>query len=571
MTTWRRFGAGVAVLALLSLVVLGGAPASSDANADGSFAATKTVTRTYLNADGSVTLVDSRNVTVNVSQTTSLRGRQDVQVSWTGAHPTGGIQVDPNSALAPTAEYPMAILECRGTEDGTGANKVDPTTCWTHASASRFIANSNIAFGPWRVDEYASDAQRGTAVGSPSPAPSTCPSIDDSRWVPFVAADGTVYPYGSNGCGGLPPEDFQVDTGNSAVPPNTTFAATGTDGTGTAKFDLWTEAEDASLGCSATVPCTLEVIPIMGVSCDPYGVSPGLSAGNIPDSDAAADAVAQCETTGNYQPGSFATGQSGKQAVSGALWWSASNWRNRIAVPLSFAPVSDACDSNSAGAATSVYGSELMVEATNQWSPKFCSDSSLFKFTHVQTSEPLARSTLQSGSISGAFTSDPPDTPYTVPTVQAPVAVTGFAVSYNIDDENQHPVTNLRMDARLLAKLLTESYGAVVAMQVKGSPVQNNPVNITQDPEFQALNPGISFEGGDPGPASLIALLSQSDVTEAVTAYINADPEARAWLDGKPDPWGMVINSGLRGHQSAGQPLATPRRLHPGPRLGQPL
>ena len=33
----------------------------------------------------------------------------------------------------------------------------------------------------------------------------------------------------------------------------------------------------------------------------------------------------------------------------------------------------------------------------------------------------------------------------------------------------------------------------------------------------------------------------------ALTAYIDADPEARAWLDGKPDPWGMVVNPNYKG------------------------
>ena len=28
----------------------------------------------------------------------------------------------------------------------------------------------------------------------------------------------------------------------------------------------------------------------------------------------------------------------------------------------------------------------------------------------------------------------------------------------------------------------------------------------------------------------------------ALTSYIDADPEARRWLDGVPDPWGMVVN-----------------------------
>jgi hypothetical protein len=33
----------------------------------------------------------------------------------------------------------------------------------------------------------------------------------------------------------------------------------------------------------------------------------------------------------------------------------------------------------------------------------------------------------------------------------------------------------------------------------------------------------------------------------ALTSYINADPEARAWLNGKPDPWGMVVNPAYQG------------------------
>jgi hypothetical protein len=33
----------------------------------------------------------------------------------------------------------------------------------------------------------------------------------------------------------------------------------------------------------------------------------------------------------------------------------------------------------------------------------------------------------------------------------------------------------------------------------------------------------------------------------ALTSYINADPEARAWLNGTPDPWGMVVNPNYKG------------------------
>jgi hypothetical protein len=34
---------------------------------------------------------------------------------------------------------------------------------------------------------------------------------------------------------------------------------------------------------------------------------------------------------------------------------------------------------------------------------------------------------------------------------------------------------------------------------------------------------------------------------EALTTYINDNPQARAWLNGKPDPWGMVVNPAYKG------------------------
>ncbi len=42
---------------------------------------------------------------------------------------------------------------------------------------------------------------------------------------------------------------------------------------------------------------------------------------------------------------------------------------------------------------------------------------------------------------------------------------------------------------------------------------------------------------------------SNSDVMEALTTYINDDPTARAWLNGTPDQWGMVVNPAYKGIQ----------------------
>jgi hypothetical protein len=125
--------------------------------------------------------------------------------------------------------------------------------------------------------------------------------------------------------------------------------------------------------------------------------------------------------------------------------------------------------------------------------------------------------------------------------VQAPVAVSGFAITYDIDDAEHNAYTHLRLTPRLLAKLLTESYPADPEVRDNYPALAHNPLNITWDPEFRALNPGIP-ELSNEAAAEMINISSEADLTYALTSYINADPEARAWLDGKPDPWGMVVN-----------------------------
>jgi hypothetical protein len=243
-------------------------------------------------------------------------------------------------------------------------------------------------------------------------------------------------------------------------------------------------------------------------------------------------------------------------AVSGALWWSASNWRNRMVFPLSFAAPANVCDLVGGKTPVDIYGSELMIQASTQWGPQFCLTAGRTPIKHVQTGEPQARNLLGVGSIEAAFVTDRPPAPYPKPTVHAPVAATGFAISYAIDGQDRKPYPNLRLTPRLLAKLLTESYPAISALKsltIDGKDVSykelaNNPLNLSYDPEFKALNPGIRESQYDVGgPAALLALSSDSDVISALTAYINADPEARQWLDGKPDPWGMVVNPHYKG------------------------
>lgn len=563
MSTRRRWGrlrwtASVRwLLAAAVLICATAAFTTSDtsriaAGAGGPVTKSGTATRTFVDPTGKSRVVSRNHVSVTVSETKDLRSLQLIDVSWTGGHPTGGLVADQNSDLAQNEEYPMVLLECRGVDSTSvpAGQRLSPDTCWTQFADERF--NYGYTSWPaWRSDLYAPAGERRAFVYSPHGAklPTSCRNIltgtSYQRWVPFHAAGGTTYPGGPFGCAGLPPEASPANFSSLTLPSNETFGVTGRNGDGEAEFDIFTAEDHASLGCSQTVPCSLVAIPMVGLSCDPAGTAgPGLTHPTGTNLD---DATRSCESNGNYQPGQILPSQgSGDPAVDGSLWWSASNWHNRIVVPLTFAPRDDACALGGDQHEIDVYGSELMIQATTQWAPTFCLDSKLFDFNHVQTPEPQARSLLATGNIEAAFTSDAQDGGYSTPTVNAPTAVTGFGIAFDVDNARGHAVHVLHLDARLLAKLLTESYPDQPFVRNSYNALANNPLNITQDPEFQALNPGIPKIISD-AAATLLALSSDSDVMYALTSYINADPDARAWLDGVPDPWGMVVNRNYLG------------------------
>ena len=448
---------------------------------------------------------------------------------------------DQNSSAAQAEEYPFVLLECRGVDSTTvsASEQLSPETCWTQTWDEHYQDSLDDTYPPYRLDEYASADQTAAISGAPATLPASC-QYDESApvqdWVPFIAASGQEYYGGNAGCAGEPPES--QDVGGSGLPSNETFGVTAPDGTGSAEFDVWTSAQNASLGCSQTVPCSLVAVPIMGISCDPTSTTP-------------ASDVSQCEEAGAFTPGQLMPNAGGGDlAVSGSLWWSPSNWRNRISVPLSFATPDNACSVVSSNNVVDVFGSELMIQATGQWEPNFCLNPDKdFSFVHVQTGEPQARNLVAAGTAEAAFTSYAQPDGYGKPVVNAPVAVTGFAISYAIDGANGQPYTTLKLTPLLLAKLLTESYPGDLFLQQDDTALANNPLNITLDPEFSALNPGIAqnSSAGDEAASELLAVSSDSDVIEALTTYINDDPSARAWLDGRPDPWGTTVNPAYKG------------------------
>ena len=538
----------LAVLALASVAV----PTSSSSAAaaeivDLTSTTTKTITREHL-VNGAEVVAETRKVTLTVSQTENLRSRQSIGVTWQGAHPTGNVVPDVNSPTAISGEFPFILMQCRGVDSTRvpEAERLSPQTCWTQTAPQERVSQAqNTNFPAWRVDRYAESADRTFHVNDPSPLPTGCdayPTYAQYR-VPFVSAQGTTYYPDGASCTKGPPEGLVVD--NASQPGNTTYGITRPDGKGETKFTVWTKQDNGSLGCAQEVACALVAIPVLGVSCDVSAAA--LPLADRPLASEVATAAKDCESNGNYLPGETFNGNAPALSVSGKLWWTASNWRNRITVPLTFAPADNACDIVGAKDGVDLYGSELMAQATTQWRPTFCLDAARTPFRHVQTGEPLAVNFLKRGTIEASLVTHRPESGYARPVVSAPVAFTGFAISYVIDDAQGAALRQLRLTPRLIAKLLTMSYPGEPFVQKEYAALRNNPLNLSLDPEFQALNPGIKKGVNATVPAStMLSLSSDSDVIRSLTAYISADQEARAWLDGAADPWGMTVNPSYR-------------------------
>jgi hypothetical protein len=514
----------------------------------------KTVTRTNILPDGKQQTVVKKKVTVSVSATTGLQTLQQINVSWKGAYPTNYIDPDPNSANASSyQEYPVVVLECRGVD----STKVPPKdrlsqqTCWTQYNIERNASAPGTKFPPWRLDRYAGNL--GLFPHKPKTLPTGCSPYSFGEvdfFEPLKALDGKTY-YGGPTlvCSTLSPEQsaFSAD-----FPDNTTFGVTAADGTGRAKFVVWSSETNETLGCSATVRCSLVVVPIVGISCDEQMKSADETQQDVDHCDYADTEHGLLENAAGELS---SPGQMALESVTGQLWWSASNWRNRISIPLSFALPSDYCSVVSKRASVFVYGSELMNEAAQQWSPAFCTDSKRTPFTQIAQAEPAAVNELNERSIDAAYETYPPKPAARAgpPVVNAPVAVSGFAISTVVDDAQHNEDFDVKLDPRLLAKLLTESYPDLPDI-AENDGMADNPLNITLDPEFRALNPDVPEETASSGyqiitdaRATLMALSSDSDVMHALTAYIAADPAAMAFIDGKPDPWGMVVNPAYKG------------------------
>ncbi|WP_162181704.1 hypothetical protein, partial [Glycomyces tenuis] len=312
-------------------------------------------------------------------------------------------------------------------------------------------------------------------------------------------------------------------------------AMTAQDGTGAMDFQVRTGDESPiSLGCGRSpaqgepvTECSLVVVPVREMDCD-QTLSPS-------------ERLTCIEAPTNTN---LARSRNLDVALSG------SNWRNRVVFPLTFAPEEGYCELTDAERLPTA-GSELAAEAMYSWIPAMCGAENGTPVAYSPSGESLARAQYLGGGHDFTLGSRPVEGADR-PTVHAPMAVSGFGIAFMIDDAESKQVTEMNLNARLVAKLLTQSYRGNFCNDGQRwlcDFLPNQPTDLLADDEFQELNPHIDLDAGhgvdgdDGAPMATLVLPSGvGDVPEAVTRWILADPDAAAFLAGEKDPWGMRVN-----------------------------
>jgi hypothetical protein len=362
----------------------------------------------------------------------------------------------------------------------------------------------------------------------------------------------TLYPVMVAECAGTDPRSdadcFGADNGGVAGqfsqfgPMNTAYATTASNGSGTTDIELLTAEEDSKLGCKRGHPCSLVIVPAQG--------------GNIFDSPV------KC---GDHSQDQYsATG-----AYSFTATYGGCSWRNRIVVPLRFAPTPSDCPIRKPD--FSVIGSPMLGRAMSSWQAALCTSSAPISIQYDSAqNEPLARQDFQSGLDDVALTTLPATGTSEHKYVYAPVSISAESVAFAVDNpKTGKPLTHLKLDPRLIAKMLTQSYDFEHEGCDNGRPppgvgcdnaVDNDPASLFADPEFKQLNHHIAFVGDGFQVPTVVS--GQSDMTWELTRWIAASKAAKSFVDGTFDPWGEHVNTNYLDMQL---PTATLSSMDPYP------
>jgi hypothetical protein len=347
--------------------------------------------------------------------------------------------------------------------------------------------------------------------------------------IPFNSATGEqVWDLKRNNAGALVPDSSVSMNSNqffSSLSSNeVTWAGSDSSGKGNVKFELQTASSAPGLGCGTATkvaskfvgqPCWLVILP--------RGIK-----------DNRQNAILQS-----------------------GLFWDA--WKHHLAIKLDFRPIGVRCPIGIPERL--VQGSELAGAAFSSWQPRLCHEGAKSAFVISNQFDGDALESASSSETSPlAITTRALRKEADNSLVYAPLAIGGISVTFSIDrrvDEskdipadiralNLTPFNSVRMTPRLLAKLLTSSYQDALPLDADIGPVNLNPNNITQDPDFLAVNNNsdhwefMNLRLGGIGDA--LVPNSRSFLAERVWTYIMSDAEGQDFMAGKPDPFGMKIN-----------------------------
>ncbi|MEV0397883.1 hypothetical protein [Polymorphospora rubra] len=502
MSAARRVGFAVALLAAASVAPgLLGRPATAEPPTDAAVTLTKEIHR----GDR-----ETRTATVSVSEHQNLINRQVVRISWSGFVPSHGLPIGtvPQNASAPNEmEYPVVVMQCVG---------ADPAQqdCYFQRPIARVASRMSY----W-----------------------------DALQPPDRQADGYVEPFKAvtrdepyqMQSGDMPP-----DIGTNSFAGTTLVEPTGLSGDRTdVRFEIRDQVTTPSLGCSATSECSIVVVPVMDLVC-------------------AADADPPCRAGPLAPLGAPNQGVVYNESLTTQAWYLESNWRNRFVVPITIAPPEATCDATDPRPQRALIGAETADLAMRRVGQDLCVDRSAPKIAHVRQSEEVARGSLARANgteyEADAALVTRPVTNSPRPLVHAPILATGFAVTFAVDvqvsGKAPYELADLRLNPRLLAKLLTQSYKNVGWGNHDHPTIGENPQTLFHDPEFHALNPDYPLLDGQPAnnnnavvAQSLAVVTNDSDAYHELTRYVAADGEAARWLAGEPDEHGTVVNPKYRG------------------------
>jgi hypothetical protein len=266
---------------------------------------------------------------------------------------------------------------------------------------------------------------------------------------------------------------------------------------------------------------------------------------------------------------------------------------DRIVIPLSFTPTPSDCSSKTP--AFYAQGSPMMQTQMLDWQAGWCNGPAPVTLAFTSNSESTAREDFLVGNQFGGAETDMAlvTLPATAAERQAssrkftyaPLANSGVGIAFMIDDQNTgSQINRMVLDPRLVAKLTTQSYTLEYTSGCTGKnskpslinqgcdpAVYGNPYSLFDDPEFLSLNrhcqpygkptnytclnlqnttgtddfpPDTDASGGTTyGDFLPTVLESDSDMTYDLTDWIASNLDAREFLDGKPDPWRMHVNT----------------------------